>query len=115
MQANTAINESIESLRRTTEAMLAAADVPESLGELFDTQERHIHALRSAAQKAGLTQAQLAKLKSLIETAGRIRQPLALRKELLKQQIDELRASKRAQSHFTPASNRNGQRLNVKL
>lgn len=115
MQADTAINESLEGLRRATEAILAAAGAPESLGALLDTREQHIHALRSAAQEAGLTQPQLVKLKSLIETAGRIRQPLALRKELLKQQIDELRASKRAQGRFAPASKRNGQHLNVKL
>jgi hypothetical protein len=115
MQANTAINDSLEGLRRATEAILAAADVPESLQALLDTREQHIHALQSAARRASLTQPQLVKLNSLIETAGRIRQPLALRKELLKQQIDELRASKRAQGRFTPASKRNGQHLNVKL
>ena len=115
MEANKAMDEALEGLRRSTEAVLDAANVPENLEALLDAREQHIHAVRSAARKAGLTQPQLVQLKSLIETAGRVRQPLALRKEALKQHIGELRSSKRAQARFRPASNHGGQHLNVEI
>jgi hypothetical protein len=115
MERNVSIDEGLEDLWWTTEALLDAAGLPESLGALLDTREQQIRALQSATKDGRLTQPQLLKLRSLIETGGRVRRPLALRKELLKQQIDQLQVSKRTQASFAPASNGNGQRLNVAL
>ncbi len=112
MDGNVSIDERIEGLRWTTEALLDASDLPESLGALLDARERHIRALCSAARQGGLTLPQLLKLKSLIETGGRAHKSLALRKELLKEQVGELQASKRRQACFTPA-NDTGRRLNI--
>jgi chromatin segregation and condensation protein Rec8/ScpA/Scc1 (kleisin family) len=115
MEGNVSVDERLEDLRWDTEALLDAMDLSESLAALLDTREQRIRALQSAAKKGGLSQPQLLKLKSLIESGSRVRKPMALRKELLKQQVEELRASKRAQALFSPAFRGKGQRLNIEL
>jgi len=115
MKKSVSVDEHLEDLRWNTEALLDATGLPESLGALLDTREQDIRALQNAAKSSGLSQPQLLKIRSLIETGGRVRRPLALRKELLKQQVNELRASKRAQAQFAPAPGGHGHRLNVEL
>ena len=114
MASGISIDEVLEDLRRATEALGKAPDSPDDAASLLAAREHGLRVLQQAAKSAQWTDARLSRLRDIIAAGQRSHKLLALRREAVRGQLDELRAAKYAQSRLAQGERRNGPRVSVK-
>ena len=107
----------VDDLLSHTESLVQAAETSPELSPylLLEERGRVARALGQEAALNPLTPEQLRKLQRAIELGGKIRFPIAARRENLRNQLQELRESRKVLGALKPYRRTKGRRLNVTL
>ena len=107
----------VDDLLSHTESLVHAAETSPTLSPdlLLEERARVARALGEEAARNPLTQGQLGKLQRAIDLGGKIRFPIAARRENLRNQLQELRESRKVLGALKPYRRTKGRRLNVTL
>ena len=107
----------VDDLGSLTESLVHVAETSPGLSPDFLLEERArvARALEEEATDSPLTPGQLERLRQAIELGEKIRFPIAARRENLRNQLHELRESRKVLGALKPYRQTKGRRLNVTL
>ncbi len=107
----------VDDLLSYTESLVQAAEASPELSPdlLLEERGRVARALSQEAALNPLTPEQLWKLRRAMDFGGKIRFPIAARRENLRNQLRELRESRKILGALKPYHQTKGRRLNVTL
>ena len=107
----------VDDLLSHTESLLQAGETSPELAAdlLLEERGRVARALGQEAALNPLTPEQLRKLRRAMDLGGKIRFPIAARRENLRNQLQELRESRKVLGALKPYRQTKGRRLNVTL
>ena len=112
-----ALDELIDRLTWTSEALLEAAQDPSLRGAspLLDERAGQLALLKQYGAEDDLSQTQVERLKRALDLAHEARKPMAIKREVLRGKLAELRSARGVRKALKPYRPTVGRRLNVQL
>ena len=111
------LDELIDRLTWTSEALLQAVQNPafDAVSPLLDERAGQLALLEQYGAEYSLSPAQMERLERVSDLAREARKPMAIKREVLRGKIVELRSTRSLQKALKPYRPTLGRRLNVRL
>ena len=111
------LDELINRFTWTTEALLQAVQNPsfESVSSLLDERAGQLALLKRYSAESSLSRTQLERLERVADLGGETHKPIAIKREVLRARMNELRSTRGVHKALQPYRPTVGRRLNVQL